>query len=63
MNKVYAILKNSYEFDDLGYGDLTPYFLSLSEEECKAEFDKGGVRYNIHPNTVEIKVNIDEYYR
>lgn len=39
-NKIHVILYNSYEFDDLGYGDLTPYFLSLSEEECKEEFEK-----------------------
>lgn len=31
--------------------------------ECKAEFDKIGEGYRIHPDTVEIKVNTDEYYR
>ena len=35
----------------------------LDAQVLKAEFDKGGVRYNIHPDTVEIKVNTDEYYR
>ena len=42
--------------DDKGFSMQFP-------AECKAEFDKGGVRYNIHPDTVEIKVNTDEYYR
>lgn len=31
--------------------------------ECKAEFDKIGEGYRIHPDKVEIKVNTDEYYR
>ena len=40
VQKVYAILYNSYEFDDLGYGDLTPIFLSLDENNCKRIFEK-----------------------
>jgi hypothetical protein len=38
MNKIYVILYNAYEFDDLGYGDLTPKFLSLDENKVKEEF-------------------------
>lgn len=34
MEKVYAILYNAYEFDDLSYGDLTPRFLSLDKNKC-----------------------------
>lgn len=40
MNKVYAILHNSYEFDDVSYGDLTPSFMSLSKETVIKEFNR-----------------------
>lgn len=38
--KVYAVLYNAYEFDDLGYGDLTPKFLSLNKDNCIKMFEK-----------------------
>lgn len=37
--KVYAILKNSYEFDDLNYGDYYPCFLSLSKDKVIDQFN------------------------
>ena len=37
--KVYAILYNAYEFDDLSYGDLTPKFMSLSKDTVLKEFE------------------------
>lgn len=40
MNKVYAILHNSYEFDDISYGDLTPSFMSLNKETVIKEFNR-----------------------
>ena len=39
MEKVYAILYNAYEFDDLSYGDLTPKFLSLDKNKCIEQFN------------------------
>ena len=36
--KVYAILHNSYEFDDLNYGDLTPSFMSLNKDTVLKKF-------------------------
>ncbi len=38
-NKLYAILKLSYEFDDLNYGDYYPYFLSLNENKVIKQFN------------------------
>jgi len=38
MSKVYAILKRSYEFDDLDYGDYVPCFLSLDKEKVIETF-------------------------
>ena len=38
-NKVYAILKLSYEFDDLNYGDYYPCFLSLNENKVIEQFN------------------------
>ena len=40
MNKVYAILHNSYEFDDVSYGDLTPSFMSLNKKTVIKEFNR-----------------------
>jgi len=37
-NKVYVILKLSYEFDDLNYGDYYPCFLSLNENKVIEQF-------------------------
>lgn len=39
IQKVYAILSNSYEFDDLSYGELTPSFLSLNKDTVIKEFN------------------------
>lgn len=39
-NKVYAILKNSYEIDDIEYGDLYPYYFSLNKETIIKEFNR-----------------------
>lgn len=39
MDKVYAILKNSYEFDDLNYGELTPCYLSLDKDGAQETFN------------------------
>ena len=39
MDKVYVILKNSYEFDDLNYGELTPYYLSLDKDRVQETFN------------------------
>ena len=39
-NKVYAILKRSYEFDDLNYGDYWPYFLSLDKDKVINKFNE-----------------------
>ena len=38
--KVYAILHNSYEFDDVSYGELTPSFMSLNKETVIEEFNR-----------------------
>ena len=38
MDKVYAILKRSYEFDDLDYGSFVPCFLSLDKEKVIETF-------------------------
>ena len=38
--KVYAILHNSYEFDDISYGELTPSFMSLDKETVIKEFNR-----------------------
>lgn len=38
--KVYAILHNSYEFDDISYGELTPSFMSLNKETVIEEFNR-----------------------
>ena len=38
--KVYAVLYNAYEFDDLSYGELTPKFLSLNKDNCIKMFEK-----------------------
>lgn len=38
-DKVYAILKNSYEFDDLNYGDYYPCFLSLNKNKVIEQFN------------------------
>ena len=38
-NKVYTILKLSYEFDDLNYGDYWPCFLSLNENKVIEQFN------------------------
>ena len=38
-NKVYAILKLSYEFDDINYGDYNPCFLSLDKDKVIAQFN------------------------
>ena len=37
--KVYAILHNAYEFDDLNYGELTPIFMSLNKDNVIKEFN------------------------
>lgn len=37
-NKIYAILYNSYEFDDFNYGDPTPYYLSHSMKNVLEKF-------------------------
>ena len=39
-NKVYAILKRSYEFDDLNYGDYWPCFLSLDKHKVINKFNE-----------------------
>ena len=39
MNKVYVILKNSYEFDDLNYGELTSCYLSLDKDRAQETFN------------------------
>ena len=38
--KIYVIFHNSWEWDDVDYGDATPVFFTLSEEKCKDEFEK-----------------------
>ena len=38
MTKIYAILYNSYEYDDLNQGELTPRFLSLDKEDAYSQF-------------------------
>ena len=38
-DKVYAILKNSYEFDDINYGDYYPCFLSLNKNKVIEQFN------------------------
>lgn len=38
--KVYGILYNAHEFDDIETGDLTPIFLSLSSDNCNQEYKK-----------------------
>ena len=38
--KVYGILYNAHEFDDIETGDLTPIFLSLSSDTCNKEYQK-----------------------
>ena len=37
--KVYVILKLSYEFDDLNYGDYWPCFLSLNKDKVIEQFN------------------------
>lgn len=39
-DKVYAIVKWSYEFDDLDYGDYWPYFLSLNKDKVIDKFNE-----------------------
>ena len=39
-DKVYAILKRSYEFDDLNYGDYWPCFLSLDKHKVINKFNE-----------------------
>lgn len=39
-NKVYAILKRSYEFDDLNYGDYWLCFLSLDKHKVINKFNE-----------------------
>ena len=38
-DKVYVILKNAYEFDDLNYGDYYPCFLSLNKNTVIDQFN------------------------
>ena len=38
--KVYVILRNSYELDDISYGELTPSFMSLNKGTVIKEFNK-----------------------
>ena len=38
-NKVYVILKRSYEFDDFDYGDYCPCFLSLNKDKVIDKFN------------------------
>ena len=38
--KVYAILHNSYRFDDLTYGELLPSFMSLDDKIVVEEFNR-----------------------
>lgn len=39
MDKIYAILKRSYEFDDLDYGSFVPCFLSLDKDIIQETFN------------------------
>ena len=40
MNKVYVILYNAYEIDDIDIGDLTPIYLSLSKDSRNKEYER-----------------------
>lgn len=39
-DKVYAILKRSYEFDDIDYGSFRPIFLSLNKDKVINKFNE-----------------------
>ena len=56
--KVYAILYNAYEFDDLSYGELTPKYMSLNKDTVIKEFER--IRkeeiYQLY-NTLKLKEN------
>lgn len=40
MNKIYAILYNAYEIDDIERGDLTPIYCSLSQVNRDKKYDE-----------------------
>lgn len=53
--KIYVIFHNSWEWDDVSYGDATPVFFTLSEEKCKEEFEKLRERELKHFEEVKAK--------
>ena len=38
--RIYAVLYNDHEFDDLDYGDTSPVFLSMNKERARAFYDR-----------------------
>lgn len=53
--KIYVIFHNSWEWDDVAYGDAAPVFFTLSEEKCKEEFEKLRERELKHFGEVKAK--------
>ena len=58
MTKIYAILYNACEYDDLNQGELTPRFLSLDKEDVHEQFRKWVDEEKKHFNEC-----CDKYYK